>query len=296
MTVLIDKNSKIIIQGFTGKMGSFHAEEMIKYGSNVVGGVTPGKGGSKHLNLPVFNTVKDAVKHTGATASILFVPPAFAADSAMEAADSGIKTCVAIVDGIPSHDMIRIKRYMRRYTRSDKMTLVGPNCAGIISPGQSMLGIMPGHIYKEGKIGIISRSGTLGYEAAQQLKNLNIGVSTSVGIGGDPINGSSFRDVIEKFEEDPQTDAVLMIGEIGGPQEVAAGEFARENMKKPVIAYIAGLTAPKGRVMGHAGAIVSAYGESAIEKVEILKECGIEISKNPSVMGDTVKSVLEKKF
>ncbi len=296
MTVLIDKNSKIIIQGFTGKMGSFHAEEMIKYGSNVVGGVTPGKGGSKHLNLPVFNTVKDAVKHTGATASILFVPPAFAADSAMEAADAGIKTCVAIVDGIPSHDMIRIKRYMRRYTRSDKMTLVGPNCAGIISPGQSMLGIMPGHIYKEGRIGIISRSGTLGYEAAQQLKNLNIGVSTSVGIGGDPINGSSFRDVIEKFEEDPETDAVLMIGEIGGPQEVAAGEFAKENMKKPVIAYIAGLTAPKGRVMGHAGAIVSAYGESAIEKVEILKECGIEISKNPSVMGDTVKSVLDKKF
>ncbi len=294
MTVLIDKNSKIIIQGFTGKMGSFHAEEMIKYGSNVVGGVTPGKGGTKHLDLPVFNTVKDAVKHTGATASILFVPPAFAADSAMEAADAGIKTCVAIVDGIPSHDMIRIKRYMRRYTRGDKMTLVGPNCAGIISPGKSMLGIMPGHIYKEGRVGIISRSGTLGYEAAQQLKNLNIGVSTSVGIGGDPINGSSFKDVIEKFEQDPETDAVLMIGEIGGPQEVAAGQFAKENMKKPVIAYIAGLTAPKGRVMGHAGAIVSAYGESAIEKVEILKECGIEISKNPSVMGDTVKSVLDK--
>ena len=290
MTVLIDKKSKIIIQGFTGKMGSFHADEMIKYGSNVVGGVTPGKGGSMHLNLPVFNTVKDAVNETGADASILFVPPAFAADSAMEAADAGIKTCVAIVDGIPSHDMIRIKRYMRRYTKSSKMTLVGPNCAGIISPGKSMLGIMPGHIYKEGRIGIISRSGTLGYEAAQQLKNLNIGVSTSVGIGGDPINGSSFRDIIEKFE----TDAILMIGEIGGPQEVAAGEFAKENMKKPVIAYIAGLTAPKGRVMGHAGAIVSAYGESAIEKVEILRECGIVISKNPSVMGDTVKSVLEK--
>ena len=213
----------------------------------------------------------------------------------MEAADAGIKTCVAIVDGIPSHDMIKIKRYMRRYTKSGKMTLVGPNCAGIISPGKSMLGIMPGHIYKEGRVGIISRSGTLGYEAAQQLKNLNIGVSTSVGIGGDPINGSSFRDIIEKFENDDETDAVLMIGEIGGPQEVAAGHFAKENMKKPVIAYIAGLTAPKGRVMGHAGAIVSAYGESAIEKVEILKECGITISKNPSVMGDTVKSVLDKK-
>jgi malate-CoA ligase subunit alpha len=210
----------------------------------------------------------------------------------MEAADAGIKTCVAIVDGIPSHDMIKIKRYMRRYTKSGKMTLVGPNCAGIISPGKSMLGIMPGHIYKEGRVGIISRSGTLGYEAAQQLKNLNIGVSTSVGIGGDPINGSSFRDIIEKFETDDETDAILMIGEIGGPQEVAAGHFARENMKKPVIAYIAGLTAPKGRVMGHAGAIVSAYGESAVEKVELLKECGVTISKNPSVMGDTVKRVL----
>ena len=294
MSVIIDKNSKILIQGFTGKMGSFHADEMIKYGTNVVGGVTPGKGGHKHLDRPVFNTVKDAVKHTGADASILFVPPAFAADSAMEAADAGIKTCVAIVDGIPSHDMIRIKRYMRRYSRTQKMTLVGPNCAGIISPNKCMLGIMPGHIYKEGRVGIISRSGTLGYEAAQQLKNLGIGVSTSVGIGGDPINGSSFRDIIEKFETDNETDVVLMIGEIGGPQEVAAGHFAKQNMKKPVIAYIAGLTAPKGRVMGHAGAIVSAYGESAIEKVEILKECGVTISKNPSVMGDTVKSVLDK--
>ena len=294
MAVIIDKNSKILIQGFTGKMGSFHADEMIKYGTNVVGGVTPGKGGQKHLGRPVFNTVKDAVKHTGADASILFVPPAFAADSAMEAADAGIKTCVAIVDGIPSHDMIRIKRYMRRYSRTQKMTLVGPNCAGIISPNKCMLGIMPGHIYKEGRVGIISRSGTLGYEAAQQLKNLGIGVSTSVGIGGDPINGSSFRDIIEKFETDNETDVVLMIGEIGGPQEVSAGHFAKENMKKPVIAYIAGLTAPKGRVMGHAGAIVSAYGESAIEKVEILKDCGVTISKNPSVMGDTVKSVLDK--
>ena len=294
MSVIIEKNTKIIIQGFTGKMGTFLAEEMIKYGSNVVGGVTPGKGGQKHLDRPVFNTVKDAVKHTGATASILFVPPAFAADSAMEAADAGIKICVAIVDGIPSHDMIRIKRYMRRYSKEDKMTLVGPNCAGIISPGKSMLGIMHGHIYKEGRVGIISRSGTLGYEAAQQMKNLNIGISTSVGIGGDPINGSSFRDIIEKFETDNETDAILMIGEIGGPQEVAAAECVKANMKKPVIGYIAGLTAPKGRVMGHAGAIVSAYGESAIEKVEILKECGVVISKNPSVMGDTVKSVLEK--
>ena len=295
MAVVIQKDTKILIQGFTGKMGTFHADEMIKYGSTIVGGVTPGKGGQKHLDRPVFNTVKDAVKHTGATASILFVPPAFAADSAMEAADAGIKTCVAIVDGIPSHDMIRIKRYMRRYSRKEKMTLVGPNCAGIISPGKSMLGIMPGHIYQEGRVGIISRSGTLGYEAAQQLKNLNIGVSTSVGIGGDPINGSSFRDIIEKFETDDETDVILMIGEIGGPQEVAAGEFTKENMKKPVVGYIAGLTAPKGRVMGHAGAIVSAYGESAVEKVELLRECGVTISKNPSVMGETVKEVLDKK-
>ena len=295
MTILIDEKTKIIVQGFTGKIGSFHADEMIKYGTNIVGGVTPGKGGQTHLGLPVFNTVKEAVKNTGASASVLFVPPAFAADSAMEAADAGIKTCVAITDGIPSHDMIKIKRYMKRYSKSEKMTLIGPNCAGVISPGKSLLGIMPGHIYKQGKVGIIGRSGTLGYEAAQQLKNLGIGISTSVGIGGDPINGSSFKDIIEKFEADKNTEAVLMIGEIGGPQEVAAGKFAKENMKKPVIAYIAGLTAPKGRVMGHAGAIVSAYGESAIEKVELLKECGVVISKNPSVMGETVKSALNSK-
>jgi len=295
MTILINKKTKILVQGFTGKFGSFHSEEMIKYGTNVVGGVTPGKGGQTHLNLPVFNTVKEAVKNTEANASILFVPPAFAADSAMEAADAGIKTCVAITDGIPSHDMIKIKRYMRRYSKTEKMTLIGPNCAGVISPGKTMLGIMPGHIYKEGRVGIIGRSGTLGYEAAQQLKNLNIGVSTSVGIGGDPINGSSFKDILEKFEQDNETDAVLMIGEIGGPQEVAAGKFAKENMKKPVIAYIAGLTAPKGRVMGHAGAIVSAYGESAVEKVELLKECGVTISNNPSVMGETVKLALNGK-
>ena len=292
MTILIDENTKVLVQGFTGKIGTFHSKEMLKYGTNIVGGVTPGKGGQTNLDLPVFNTVKDAVKNTGADASIIFVPPAFAADSAMEAADAGIKVCVTITDGIPSHDMIRIKRYMRRYTKKNKMTLVGPNCAGVISPGKTLLGIMPGHIYKQGNVGIIGRSGTLGYEAAQQMKNLNIGISTSVGIGGDPINGSSFRDMLEKFESDEDTKAVLMIGEIGGPQEVEAGKFAKENMSKPIIAYIAGLTAPKGRVMGHAGAIVSAYGESALEKVEILKECGITISKNPSVMGETVAKVI----
>ena len=297
MAILVNKKSKIIVQGITGSEGSFHAEQCLAYGGNVVGGVTPGKGGQMAIDgkVPVFNTCIEARKQTGATVSLIFVPPAFAADSAMEAADAGIKTCVAIVDGIPSHDMIKIKRYMRRYSRTEKMTLVGPNCAGVISPGKAMLGIMPGHIYKEGKVGIIGRSGTLGYEAAQQLKNLNIGVSTSVGIGGDPINGSSFKDILEKFEQDNETEAVLMIGEIGGPQEVAAGKFAKENMKKPVVAYIAGLTAPKGRVMGHAGAIVSAYGESAVEKVELLKECGVIISKNPSVMGETVKSALNGK-
>jgi malate-CoA ligase subunit alpha len=293
MSILINEKTKIIIQGFTGKIGSFHAKEMIDYGSNIVGGVTPGKGGQTHHGLPVFNTVKDAVKETGAEATILFVPPTYAADSAMEAADAGIKVCVAITDGIPSHDMIKVKRYMKRYAKSEKMTLIGPNCAGVISPGKSMLGIMPGHIYLQGNVGVVGRSGTLGYEAAEQMRNLNIGISTSVGIGGDPINGSSFRDVLAKFEEDPETKAVLMIGEIGGPQEVDAGEFAKENMTKPVVAYIAGLTAPKGRVMGHAGAIVSAYGESAVEKVELLKDCGVTISKNPSVIGETISSVLE---
>jgi malate-CoA ligase subunit alpha len=292
MSILINKKTKILIQGFTGKIGSFHAKEMIEYGSNIVGGVTPGKGGQTHHGLPVFNTVKDAVKETGAEASILFVPPTFAADSAMEAADAGIKVCVAITDGIPSHDMIKVKRYMRRYAKSEKMTLIGPNCAGVISPGKSMLGIMPGHIYLQGNVGVVGRSGTLGYEAAEQMRHLNIGISTSVGIGGDPINGSSFRDILAKFEEDPETKAVLMIGEIGGPQEADAGNFAKENMTKPVVAYIAGLTAPKGRVMGHAGAIVSAYGESAVEKVELLEECGVTISKNPSVIGKTISTVL----
>ena len=293
MAVIIEKNTKILIQGFTGKMGTFHADEMIKYGSNIVGGVTPGKGGQKHLDRPVFNTVKEAVEETGADASILFVPPAFAADSAMEAADAGIKTLVAITDGIPAHDMIKVKRYMRRYKAEDRMTMVGPNCAGVISPGKCMLGIMPGHIYKEGNVGVIGRSGTLGYEAAQQMKDLDIGISTSVGIGGDPINGSAFKDHLAKFEKDDETRVILMIGEIGGPQEAEAAEYAQSNCSKPIIAYIAGLTAPKGKRMGHAGAIVSAGGESAAEKVEILKEAGITIAKNPSVIGETVASVLK---
>ena len=292
MSIIIHKNTKILVQGFTGKIGSFHAEEMIKYGSNVVGGVTPGKGGMTHLNLPVFNTVKEAVDQTGASTSILFVPPAFAADSAMEAADAGIKTCVAITDGIPSHDMVKIKRYMRRYPKDKKMGLVGPNCAGIISPGKSMLGIMPGHIYKEGKIGIVSRSGTLGYEAAQQLKDLEIGVSTSVGIGGDPINGSSFRDIIEKFENDDETIAVLMIGEIGGPQEVEAGKFAKENMSKPVIGFVAGSTAPPGKRMGHAGAIISGGKGTASEKFAAFEKAGIYVARDPSEIGQVLVGAL----
>ena len=295
MAIHLKETTKVLVQGFTGQIGSFHSADMIKYGTNIVGGVTPGKGGMKHLDKPVFNTMKEAVEATEAEASIIFVPPPFAADSIMEAADAGIKFCVSITDGIPSQDMIRVKRYMRRYKEQDKMILTGPNCAGSISPGKSMMGIMPGHIYSPGNVGLIGRSGTLGYEAASQMKEEGIGISTSVGIGGDPINGSSFKDILEKFEQDNETEAVLMIGEIGGPQEVAAGKFAKENMKKPVIAYIAGLTAPKGRVMGHAGAIVSAYGESAVEKVELLKECGVIISKNPSVMGETVKSALNSK-
>ena len=274
MSILIDETTCVIVQGFTGQIGTFHAKEMMEYGTNVVGGVTPGKGGATHLGKPVFNTVKEAVAATGANASIIFVPAPFAADSIMEAADGGIRYCIAITDGIPAQDMIRVKRYMRRYRAENRMILTGPNCAGTISPGKAMMGIMPGHIYMKGPVGVVGRSGTLGYEAASQMKAMGIGVSTSVGIGGDPINGSSFKDHLAFFEDDPETKAVIMIGEIGGPQETEAAHFARDNMKKPVIGYIAGLTAPKGRRMGHAGAIISAFGESAAEKVEIPQECG----------------------
>ncbi|NKB37429.1 MAG: succinate--CoA ligase subunit alpha [Gammaproteobacteria bacterium] len=294
MAILIKESTKVIVQGFTGQIGSFHSTEMIEYGTNIVGGVTPGKGGSRHLDRPVFNTVKEAVTETGAEASIIFVPPPFAADSIMEAADAGVKYCVCITDGIPAHDMIKVKRYMFRYRQDQKMVLTGPNCAGTISPGKSMLGIMPGNIYMPGNVGIIGRSGTLGYEAASQLKSLGIGVSTSVGIGGDPINGSSFRDHLARFEEDDETHAVVMIGEIGGPQEADAAMFYKENMKTPVFGYIAGLTAPKGRTMGHAGAIISAFGESAAEKVEILQECGVGVVPNPSEFGSVIKQGLDR--
>jgi len=292
MAILIDETTPVLIQGFTGRIGTFHAQEMIDYGTNVVGGVTPGKGGATHLGRPVFNTMKGAVAETGATASIVFVPPPFAADAIMEAADSGIRYCTCITDGIPTQDMIRLKRYMRRYKAENRMILTGPNCAGTISPGRAMLGIMPGNIYSRGRIGIVGRSGTLGYEAASQLKALGLGVSTSVGIGGDPINGSSFKDILVHFESDPETDAILMIGEIGGPQEAEAGLYFKDHMKKPLAAYIAGLSAPKGRKMGHAGAIVSAFGESASEKVDILKGCGVTIVPTPSEMGTTLAGLI----
>lgn len=294
MSILIDRKTKILVQGFTGSIGSFHAREMIAYGTNLVGGVTPGKGGTRHLDRPVFDSMRGAMEATGAEASIVFVPPPFAADAIMEAADAGIRTCVAITDGIPAQDMIRVKRYMRRYREARRMRLIGPNCAGVISPGKSMLGIMPGHIYLPGPVGIVGRSGTLGYEAAAQLMAEGIGVSTSVGIGGDPINGSSFRDILELFEADPETRAVVMIGEIGGPQEAEAADFIRHGMRKPVVAYVAGLSAPKGRRMGHAGAIVQAFGESAPEKVEILKEAGAVVAPNPAEMGRSMALLLRR--
>ena len=292
MSILINDDTKVLVQGITGRMAQFHAKEMMDYGTNVVAGVTPGKGGEVVQGVPVFNTVKEAIEATGAEASLVFVPPPFAADSIMEAADAGIKYCVCITDGIPAQDMMRVKRYMKRYKEENRMILTGPNCAGTISPGKGFLGIMPPHIYKEGPVGIVGRSGTLGYEAASQLKELGIGVSTSVGIGGDPINGSSFRDILELFENDPKTEVVALIGEIGGPQEAEAAEYIRDHMKKPVVAYIAGLTAPKGRTMGHAGAIISAFGESASEKVEILSAAGVTVAEHPSVIGKTIASIM----
>jgi malate-CoA ligase subunit alpha len=294
MAILVDETTRVLVQGVTGKIGGFHTKEMIEHGTNVVGGVSPGKGGSEVHGRPVFDTVRAAVAATGADASIVFVPPPFAADAIMEAADAGIRVCVAITDGIPAQDMIRVKRYMRRYRAEARMRLLGPNCAGVISPGRCLLGIMPGHIYLPGRVGVVGRSGTLGYEAAAQMKELGIGVSTSVGIGGDPINGSSFKDALELFEADPDTDAVLMIGEIGGPQEAEAAEYVRTSMTKPVAAYVAGLSAPKGRKMGHAGAIISAFGESAPEKVEILREAGVTIAPTPAELGTTMRDVLAR--
>jgi malate-CoA ligase subunit alpha len=283
------------VQGITGRIGRFHAADMIRYGTRVVAGVTPGRGGETVLDRPVYDTVREAVEREGAEASLIFVPPAGAADAIMEAAEAGIRLAVCVTDGIPAQDMMRVKRFLRRFPAERKMRLVGPNCAGVISPGEAFMGIMPPHIYLPGRVGIVGRSGTLGYEAASQMKALGIGVSTSVGIGGDPINGSSFRDILELFEADPGTDAVMMIGEIGGPQEAEAAVFVRDHMRKPVVAYIAGLSAPRGRKMGHAGAIISAFGESAQEKVEILSAAGITVAPNPSAMGETMARVLARR-
>ena len=293
MAILIDETSKVLVQGITGRIGTFHTEEMQEYGTNVVAGVTPGKGGTQQCNVPVFDTVGEAVRRTGADTSIIFVPPPFAGDAIMEAAEAGIQYCVCITDGIPAQDMMQAKRFMRRFKVENRMMLTGPNCAGTISPGKAFIGIMPGHIYLPGRVGLVTRSGTLGYEAAEQMRVEGIGISTSVGIGGDPINGSSFKDVLEHFENDPDTDAVLMIGEIGGPQEAQAAEYIKNTMTKPVAAYVAGLSAPKGRKMGHAGAIVSAFGESASEKSQILKSAGALIAPNPSSFGATVSSLLK---
>jgi malate-CoA ligase subunit alpha len=293
MSILIDEKTPILVQGITGDKGSFHTKEMLEYGTKVVAGVTPGKAGKSVHGVPVFNTVKEAVKETGATTSITFVAPPFAADAIMEAADSGIKLICSITDGIPAQDMMRVKRYFMRYPKDRRPMMVGPNCAGIISPGKAMLGIMPGHIYKQGNVGLISRSGTLGYEAASQLKALGYGISTSVGIGGDPINGSSFLDHLVLFDKDPETAAVLIIGEIGGPQEAEAAAWIKDNFSKPVIGFVAGLTAPKGRRMGHAGAIISSTGDSAAEKTEIMKSFGLVVAPSPSEFGETVAKVLK---
>jgi malate-CoA ligase subunit alpha len=295
MSILINERTRVIVQGFTGEKATFHAREMIAYGTNVVGGVTPGKGGTRHLDRPVFNTVREAVREVGAEASIIFVPAAFCADSIMEAANAGIRLVCTITDGIPAQDMMMVKRYLFRFPRERRTTLIGPNCAGIISAGKAMLGIMPGHIYSRGKVGVVSRSGTLGYEAAAQMNALGIGQTTSVGIGGDPINGSSFVDMLKLFEEDPETEAVMMIGEIGGPQEAEAALFVKENMSKPVIGYVAGLTAPKGRRMGHAGAIISAFGDTAAEKAEIMRTAGLTVAPSPAELGSTVAAALSKR-
>ena len=292
MTVLLNRDTRVLVQGITGRIGSFHAQDAIDHGTAIVGGVTPGKGGTTHLGLPVFDTVRQAAEATGADASLMFVPPAFAADSIMEAADVGLRFSVSIADGIPTQDMVAAKSFLRRFPAEKRMRFLGPNCAGIISPGIGMMGIMPEHIYLQGRIGIVARSGTLSYEAASQMKQHGLGVSTSVGIGGDPVNGSSFKDILQLFEADPETDAVVLIGEVGGPQEKEAADYIASTMSKPVVAYIAGLSAPEGRRMGHAGAI-SATGETAQKKAEALETAGATIAPTPSNIGDTVARVMK---
>jgi succinyl-CoA synthetase alpha subunit len=291
MSILVNKQSKILVQGFTGTEGTFHASQMIEYGSNVVGGVTPGKGGTMHLERPVFNTVSDCIKTTGADVSIIFVPPAFAADAIMESAEAGIRLVVCITEGIPIQDMVRVKNYL-----GDSDTrLVGPNCPGVITAGESKVGIMPGFVFIPGRIGIVSKSGTLTYEAADQVAKAGLGISTAVGIGGDPIIGTTTREAVELFMNDPDTDAIVMIGEIGGGMEAEAARWVKENgNKKPVVGFIAGQTAPPGRRMGHAGAIVGGADDTAAAKMKIMEECGIHVVSSPADIGKRMAEVLKK--
>jgi len=288
MGVLINKNSKIIVQGFTGSEGTFHASQMIEYGSNIVGGVTPGKGGSQHLERPVFNTVLDAIKSTGADVSIIFVPPAFAADAIMEAAEAGIKVIVCITEGIPINDMVKVKEYIKGFS----CRLIGPNCPGVITADEAKVGIMPGFVFKKGKIGIVSKSGTLTYEAADQVAKSGLGISTAIGIGGDPIIGTTTKEAIELLMNDKDTEGIVMIGEIGGSLEAVAARWIKENGTKPVVGFIAGETAPKGRTMGHAGAIVGGADDTAEAKKRIMRECGIHVVDSPAQIGAKMSAVL----
>lgn len=290
MSVLVNKNSKILVQGFTGSEGTFHATQMLEYGTNVVGGVTPGKGGTEHLGKPVFNTVADAVKTTGADVSIVFVPPAFAGDAIMEAAEAGIALVVCITEGIPVKDMVTVKAYL-----SDKTTrLIGPNCPGVITAEECKVGIMPGFVFKKGRVGIVSKSGTLTYEAADQVVKAGLGVSTAIGIGGDPIIGTTTKEAVELFMNDPETDGIVMIGEIGGSLEADAARWIKAHGTKPVVGFIAGQTAPPGRRMGHAGAIVGGADDTAAAKMKIMRECGIHVVESPAVIGKTIAEVLSK--
>lgn len=290
MSILVNKNSKVIVQGFTGTEGTFHATQMIEYGTNLVGGVTPGKGGTTHLDRPVFNTVEEAVKQAGANVSIIFVPPAFAADAIMEAANAGIELVVCITEGIPVQDMVKAKNYLV----GTNTRLIGPNCPGVITAGECKVGIMPGFVFKQGRIGIVSKSGTLTYEAADQVAKAGLGVSTAVGIGGDPIIGTTTKEALELFMNDPETDAVVMIGEIGGGMEAEAARWYKENAKKPVVGFIAGQTAPPGRRMGHAGAIIGGAEDTAEAKMKIMAECGINVVASPADIGKTMAAVLGK--